>query len=479
MSSSHAAVLHPAGEAVFPFPTYGGNVRLCPTDDARTPFGGLVPWAAFQKQCGRLEALAATGPVARTSPNAAPVYAGLTSFGLTVLCDGRRFVHGQRLREDPTLKELFGLAGVVRDDTLRRFVASVPEAEGAAWGAGVAQRLWGALPPKLRLDWDSTVQTKDGHQEGAAGGYNPQKRGRKSFHPLLAVAAGTRLCPYYRFRSGDTVTATQWESALEEGQSWLGKAQGWLNRGDLGLGHERVCAWHEAQAGRPHYLFRLKLTAKVKRAIAAVPVRDWQGPARLGVLPVAEAGLRLPDWSCARRVVVGRRGLGEVSKEVAGTFWDEAKHEFEAYVTSLPAGEVNAWQLIERYRQRADTENVFDELKHQWGLEGFCCRKRNATALAARLGLLIYHLWPLFLRLLEPGRHVESAGGRRWFLLIAARLVQSGRQKTLQVSVSGKWWEQLQAGYQRVCAWLAATAPQLKTGGLTAPTPPQIGAATA
>ncbi|HEY9171564.1 MAG TPA: glycogen/starch/alpha-glucan phosphorylase [Verrucomicrobiae bacterium] len=28
---------------------------------------------------------------------------------------------------------------------------------------------------------------------GAAVGDNPQKRGRKSFHPLLAVAAGMRL----------------------------------------------------------------------------------------------------------------------------------------------------------------------------------------------------------------------------------------------------------------------------------------------
>lgn len=248
----------------------------------------------------------------------------------------------------------------------------------------------------------------------------------------------------------------------------------WLNRGDLGLGHERVCAWHEAQAGRPHYLFRLKLTANVKRAIAAVPQKDWQGPARLGVLQVAEVKLRLPDWSATRRVVAGRRCLGEVSKEVAGTFWDQTKHEFEAYVTSLPVGEVNAWQTIELYRQRADAENVFDELKHQWGLNGFCCHQRNATALAARLGLLIYNLWHLFLRLLEPDRHVESAGGRRWFLLIAARLVQSGRQKTLQVSVSGQWWEQLQAGYQRVCAWLAATAPQLKSELLAVPNPPQI-----
>jgi hypothetical protein len=72
-----------------------------PSDDALTPFGGLVPWAAFQKRSGVLEVLAATCPVARTSPNAAPVYDVLTSFALTVLCDGRRFVHVRRLRDVP------------------------------------------------------------------------------------------------------------------------------------------------------------------------------------------------------------------------------------------------------------------------------------------------------------------------------------------------------------------------------------------
>lgn len=145
----------------------------------------------------------------------------LTSFGLTLLCDGRRFDHAQRLREDRTLNERFGLERVISDDTLRRFVASMPEAAGAQWVAQVAQRLWGALPQKLILDWDSTIQTTYGQQEGTARGYNPQKRGRKSFHPLLAVAAGTRLWPYYRFRGGDTVPATRWESAMEECQSWL------------------------------------------------------------------------------------------------------------------------------------------------------------------------------------------------------------------------------------------------------------------
>ncbi|MEO5961539.1 MAG: IS1380 family transposase, partial [Opitutaceae bacterium] len=68
----------------------------------------------------------------------------------------------------------------------------------------------------LVLDWDSTVQTKSGHQEDACVGYNPTKPGRKSFHPLLAIAAGTRLCASYHFRPGDMVTATGWIEAMAQ-----------------------------------------------------------------------------------------------------------------------------------------------------------------------------------------------------------------------------------------------------------------------
>ena len=158
---------------------------------------------------------------------------------------------------------------IVSDHTIRRFFGTVQEQAGSDWVAEAAQRLWAALPEALILDWDSTMQSKYGHQEGAAVGYNPQKPWRRSFHPLLAVAAGTRLCLSYQFRPGDTVTATQWSEAMEETQRWLGTRRVWFNRGDLGLGHERVLAWHEARPERPHYLFKLKLTANVRRAPCA------------------------------------------------------------------------------------------------------------------------------------------------------------------------------------------------------------------
>ena len=86
--------VHPLGEGDFGFATPGGRVRLSVTNDALTPFGGLVPWAAYTKYIGIIDTLAADCPVQQTSPNAAPVYDVLQSFMLTALTDGRCFSHG-------------------------------------------------------------------------------------------------------------------------------------------------------------------------------------------------------------------------------------------------------------------------------------------------------------------------------------------------------------------------------------------------
>ena len=471
MQTEALGAVHPAGEADFEFTTAGGKVALRVTGEALTPYGGLVPWAAFLRKAGVIERLAATCPVTRTSPNAAPIAAVRHRFALTAVCAGTRFAHVQRLREEPSLAERFGIKRVVSDDTRRRLFARIEVAAGAEWVAQAQRVLWGALPERLILDWDSTVQTKYGHQEDACVGDNPTKPGRKSFHPLLAIAAGTRLCASDHFRPGDTVTATGWIAAMAQARHNLGAHQVWLNRGDLGLGHEAIMASHEQTAGSPHFLFKLKLTRNVRRALALVRDDAWQGPAEAGVWQVAEARVQLPGWSRERRVVFARKLQGQTPALAQGTFRSQSKHELAAYVTDLPAAEANAWQVQALYRERADAENVFDELKNQWGFSGFCAHRREVSSLAAHLLVLVYNLWNLFARLLEPSRHLEAAGARRWFLLIAAKLVKSGRQLAVCLSAQGAWWQQLRERYTRVAQWLAATAPQLAF-----PPPPPLAA---
>ena len=455
------------GDDDFSFDTYCGKVMIEASDEDMTPFGGIVPFAAFLKKSGILDTLSATCPVERTSNNASPVRDVVASLMLASLCDGSRFSHVDRLRHDPAIPQLFGLEKVVSADTIVRFLAVLPPAQARAWIAQAARPIWSALPARFILDWDSTVLTRYGGQEAAEVGYNPEKRGRPSHHPLLAVVAGTRLCPYYRLRPGNSHTAGEWISAMEECQEWLGQGRTpWLNRGDLGFGGDEILSWHESEAGRPHYLFKLKLTSHVRRVLTGIPEEAWQGEYAHGVLQVAEARVQLSSWSRPRRVVFGRRLQGVAPAAEAGTLWEIVKHEYEAYVTDLDPQEANAWQIIDLYRQRADAENVFDELKNQWGFGGFCSRKKLPTEFAARFLLLTYNLWNLFTRVLTPTRHVEAFQSRRWFLLIAARMVRSGRQRVVKISVRDEWQKIISDGYRRVCRWLAATAPQLEWNGL-------------
>src|SRR5512139_1552729 len=66
--------------------------------------------------------------------------------------------------------------------------------------------------------FDSTVETVYGSQEGAEVGYNPQKRGRSSYHPQLCRERRTGLNLWSRLRPSNTVCATDFVSLLKE--SW-------------------------------------------------------------------------------------------------------------------------------------------------------------------------------------------------------------------------------------------------------------------
>jgi len=84
----------------------------------------------------------------------------------------------------------------------------------------------------------------------------------------------------------------------------------------------------------------------------------------------------------------------ETSDSARSPLWT-GTNKAKAYVTNLTAEEADAFQVIQLYRQRADAENVFDELKNQWGFAGFCWQK------AAVGGKFASFLKPAYQRLEE------------------------------------------------------------------------------
>ena len=124
--------------------------------------------------------------------------------------------------------------------------------------------------------------------------------------------------------------------------------------------------------------------------------------------------LALTGWQEKRRVVVLRRPLmGEVvvededdGQQVLAFVEADRKagkgitgYEYAVLVTNT---DYDVLSLAQLYRDRADAENAFDELKNQWGWGGFTTHDLHRCQLAARGVALAYNWWSLFVRLANP-----------------------------------------------------------------------------
>ena len=104
-------------------------------------------------------------------------------------------------------------------------------------------------------------------------------------------------------------------------------------------------------------------------------------------------------------------------------------------VTSLDEKAYPTESMPRLYRDRADCENVFDELKNQWGWIGSTTRKLAPCRLMANLIALIYNWWNLYLRFYDEEHHREAITSRPALMQGVARQVHSGGQRKIKVSL--------------------------------------------
>jgi hypothetical protein len=448
----------------FTFETPGGKFKIDRTHKSLTPFGGLVAFASFLSTLGVIDKLVETCPVRRTSNNATPIRDIIVGFILTCIQEGKRFKHIRYVQHDAVIGKIFNVERrIPGEDTLRRFFESIDSDQGREWLYSVNDILYRSLSNPYILDWDSTVTTRYGEQEQVAIGYNPTKPGRGSHHPLVCSVAGLRLCLDLDFRSGDSASSSGWIAMMERLLSKLpSDKRPFLNRADVAFCSEEFLTWHESSVDRPRYLFKLRKTSRIREAISQVHENSWDGAASFGALQLSETRLKLHGWSCERRVILGRRLISKQSPEESCTLFGICQFEYYAWVTNLSQSQFTAFQIAELYQQRADCENIFDELKNQWGLSGFCSHQANATEIAARLTLLSYNLWSLFVRFFSGKVHQEAKTSRKDYLLHASQLVETARGRILQMAVNDDLWNKIREGYTRLQIWLKATAPQLE-----------------
>ena len=121
--------------------------------------------------------------------------------------------------------------------------------------------------------------------------------------------------------------------------------------------------------------------------------------------------------------------------------------------------------ISQLYRNRADCENVFDEIKNQWGWSGFVTRDLKRCRIIARIISIVYNWWNVFVRLAQPKTHFEAITSRPLLLNTIGRLVQTGRRKIIRLTSNHSLADKVQASLENIRMFitrLKLTAEQLK-----------------
>ena len=441
--------------------TLGGRIQVkWDTHSPATPFGQMAFFIEFLMLTGLYSKWIETCPFSYTGPHSSKTADILGTWFLSVLSGHRRYAHITTIRADGVMPELLSMSGVVSEDTVRRGLSAIDDEAGQAWLQKHIDESTGALlsAPWI-LDVDVTVKPLYGHQEGAVLGYNPKKPGRPSHTYHTYQMAGLRLVLGVDVEAGNqsqSNTSLPGLTALLDRLPPDKRPQ--CVRGDCGFGNDAMMLALEAR--HIPYLFKLKLTQNVKRYLQQIFWSDgWEDAGQGWAGRTGE--LKLSSWVTPRRICALRRPLaGDVlladeTQQLGLAFVESEcpakRYEYAVLVTDLS---YDVCALAQLYRDRADSENTFDELKNQWGWGGYTSRDLKRSRFTAMTVALVYNWWSLFVRLANPDARQEAITSRPFLLSGVARKSSHAGQQHLKItSMHGKG-EQSRAMLTRVSQML-------------------------
>lgn len=346
----------------------------------------------------------------------------------------RRINQTEVLQYNGTFLSLLGFERFPDQTTLRRFLQRL-----SPWSIRRLVALHDQLrrqlfavpttPTTLIFDLDSVVLTLYGHQQGARVGYNPKKRGRRSYHPLLCFEAHQQEFWHGSLRPGDVSANT---GVIPFLRRCLDKVPGTIARSrirlraDAGFFGGKLINYLE-KTGLGYVIVAQKHRTIQQRALAVKFQSLGSG------VQVGEFGYQPLHWKKACRFVVIRRPIPEDPVEAAQlTLFQDRRYAYTVLATNL---DLEAWRVWTFYRPRAIIEKDIRELLYDLPLGKIPSQDWTANVAFFQTVLMAFNLVHWFKRLCLPPRWAKATVGtvREDFLVLPAKLVRTGRGNVLQL----------------------------------------------
>ncbi|MBL4624171.1 MAG: IS1380 family transposase [Flavobacteriales bacterium] len=408
------------------------NLPIEYSDKQVTPFGGMSLMKRFIDKTGIRDFFNELNlPQPRSNRGYSPNDI-IESFWLGIWTGASRYIHCDWLRYDKVLQSIFCWDKMPSQSTYSRFFGKFSQARNTEVFPKLQHWFFDQINiDNITIDFDSTVITRYGEQEGSAKGYNPNKKGRNSHHPLMAFVSQTRMVANAWLRPGNTADSSGCKAFMEEtfSQVLRDKKVG-LVRADSGFYTEELMSYLESET--LNYIMAVRMYPNVKSSIGGL--QDWITLAK--GIELNEMKFKHENGKLRRYIIV--RKQVEIRHKAGGKmlFEDLTGYRYSCYVTNLDLPLDQVWNV---YNTRADCENRIKELKEDFGLNNFCLKDFWATEASFRFIMVAYNLMSLFRHFaLNQHNRATLKTLKVYCFALGAWQVNHANKKVLKISLHTK-----------------------------------------
>lgn len=424
------------------------------TDKEVTAHGGIILLQKMMKQMKFTEFLAQTPlPQPRSNRGYDPVQI-ILQFIVSIWCGANRYEHLEVSRFDGVLQQLLGWKRMAGHRAFVRFFQKFTMETNSNVFPTFYKWFFDNLTfDNYTLDFDSSVITRYGDQQGSAVGYNAKKPGRKSHHPLMAFVADVQMVANFWLRSGDAHSANNFEAFMEATLTNLQNKKIGLLRADSGFYSKKIFNLLENRAIPISYVIACPMYVTIQRHIQSQ--KKWL-QIENGI-EICDTDYQSPMWNEPRRLIIVRQKIKERPKstgKMLSLFEDDeviSGYRHSCYITNLKLPATEVWRL---YRGRAICENQIKELKYDYAVDKMNQNSFDATETTMNFIMIAYNLMSLFKQVVIPSKIKPMLKTIRYTTInIGGYIVKNGRERILKLSLQmkrRKWISQLWSNIENI-----------------------------